>query len=266
MEKFDLLSKVDPYRILSGSDRRCILKTMLRREYQAGELLIAESGWIDHIGFLFAGRAEVLMAYHDNAQIPVYHLYPGEFFGDLACLTDRKSLVSVVCRETTIVYMQRYKDFMRSLETHPAMKSYFMKSAFHKLWRIFQIERNGYSKKNIHGFRNTGIPKSMKKAIEFIESNFDRPITVIQVAKASGLSKSVFSRRFKEHMGVPFKSYLNQMRIVKAKYFISHQGMNVTEACFAVGFNDIAHFSRTFRKLEGISPSHHKNRMETVLP
>lgn len=240
------------------------MKTILRREYQAGEPLISESGWIDHIGFLFAGRAEVFMGYHGASQVSVYNLYPGEFFGDLACLTDRKSLVTVVCRETTIVYMQRYKDFMRSLEAHPAMKSYFMKSAFHKLWRIFQIVRNGYSEKSINGFEGVGMPKQMKRAVEFIETNFDQPITVIQVAKASGLSKSVFSRRFKEHIGVPFKAYLNQMRIAKAKYFISHQGMNVTEACFAVGFNDIAHFSRTYRKLEGISPSYHKNRIESA--
>ena len=84
-------------------------------------------------------------------------------------------------------------------------------------------------------------------------------LTINEVAQAAGLSKSALSRRFKNALGVSFKTYLNQLRISKARQLISDEGYNVTEACYAVGYNDTAYFSRTFRRIEGKSPSRLKH-------
>lgn len=259
MEECDLFTAVGPFRLLNQLVRRDIVQSMKRRQCQAGEMLLSEFGWVDHVGYLAAGRAEVCIGSDSNRQTLVYSLYPGDFYGDLACLTDRISMVSVVCNEPSVVYLQRYEDFMYTLEKHPVLKSYFLKSACHKFRHFYKIQRNIYDSHLVNSFSETRIPKSVKRAVEFIEKNYDQQLTVTQVAQVAGLSKSVFSRRFKQFLGVSFKAYLNQVRISKAKHLISSEGMNVTEACYAVGFNDAAYFSRTFRRIEGISPSYHKN-------
>ncbi len=259
MKNSELLTTFDPYRSLSCEGRRYILESMQRFEYQAGDLMVPEYAWIDHVGFLASGRAEVCMGLRSGSPIVAYSLYPGEFYGDLACMTDRKSLVSVVCRETSIVYRQPYDIFLDSLESHSDLKSYFLKSAFHKLWHIFQIVRSGNGGGSINSLPDAQIPRPVKKSLQFIENHYYQPITVAQAAHVAGMSKSAFSRRFKQALGVSFKTYLNQLRISKAKHFIGAQGMNVTEACFAAGFNDTAYFSRIFRKIEGKSPSYLKN-------
>lgn len=255
MKTFEMLAMFDPYRSLSQEDRYLIFRSMQRYQYEPGDVLLAESQWVDSIGMLVSGKAEVCQGGGTENQIHLYTLYPGEFFGPLACLTDRKSLVSVICKESMVTYQQSYENFMSSMEVDISLKYYFSNAAFQNLWHIFRAMRNDGPKE----LPETRIPKPVKKSLQFIDANFDQPLTVGQVSLVAGMSKSAFSRRFKQHLGVSFKTYLNHLRVSKAKYFIASEGMNVTEACFASGFNDTAYFSRTFRRIEGKSPSQLKS-------
>ena len=99
---------------------------------------------------------------------------------------------------------------------------------------------------------------SIERALRFIEENLEKPITLEEVARESGMSKSHFARTFKFIAGVSFKKYFNQKRIEKAKIFLRSQEMNITEVCFSVGFNDLSYFDRVFRRLEGMPPSEYK--------
>lgn len=266
MNAFDLLSTVAPYRFLSSKDRISIAQTLQKREYQTQDQLLAESRWVDSVGFLAAGRAEVFMGWRTPNQKKIYDIYPGDFYGDLTCLTERKSFVTIVCREVSIVYLQTYEDFMRSLEANDQLKIHFLRSAVDKLWRFFQAVVTDNGDSEIGDLLGAPLPKPIKKTLQFVDSHFEEPLTVSQISTVAGMSKSAFSRRFKQSMGVPFKLYLNRLRVSKAKWLITQKGLNVTEACFAVGFNDVAYFSRTFRKIEGRSPSHHKNRPKFTNP
>ena len=255
----ELLTTVNPYGSLNSKDRQRISKTLQRREYQAGELLQVESARNDYVGFIFSGRAEAYLGFQTPSQRAIQSLRSGDFFGDLACLTDRKALVSIVCHESSIVCMQTCQDFMRSLQIFPNLKTFFLQSAFDKLWYIFQVAQDLNRIGITNDMPDAQLPVSIKKAVQFIDSHYDCPITLEQVSRIARMSRSTFSRRFKQSIGVPFKTYLNKLRIGKAKHLMSKKGMNVTEACFAVGFNDVAYFSRTFHKIEGISPSQYKN-------
>jgi AraC-like DNA-binding protein len=48
---------------------------------------------------------------------------------------------------------------------------------------------------------------------------------------------------------------LNRKRVAAAKEMLRSEDMNISEAGFAVGYNDLSYFSRVFRSIEGISPS-----------
>jgi len=260
MKNCDLPIDAESCRSLICDVPRDILQTMQRRRYSPGELITPVIGRVDHVGYLLSGQAEAYAVKQKGVKVSAYTLEAGEFFGGLACLTDHKISVTLVCRQQADAFLQPYHDFMRVIENRPALKCRFLQSAFEQLWRLFQVVGSKSLEHPPPRASEDRLPTAVQKAVHFIDSHFELTLTINEVAQAAGLSKSALSRRFKNALGVSFKTYLNQLRISKARQLISDEGYNVTEACYAVGYNDTAYFSRTFRRIEGKSPSRLKNR------
>ena len=85
--------------------------------------------------------------------------------------------------------------------------------------------------------------------------NYARNITLDEIASYAGMNRSAFCTFFRKQKGMTYFNFLNQMRIEEAARLLSKGGMTVTDGCYACGFNDIAYFSRTFRRMKGCSPS-----------
>lgn len=99
-----------------------------------------------------------------------------------------------------------------------------------------------------------------EKAKLYIENNFNRDVTVEEIANDVGLSLSFFSRKFKHDMGYSPIEYLNHLRIQKACQLLHFTNTRVKEIAFIVGFKDQFYFSRFFRKQIGISPSQFRKK------
>lgn len=80
-------------------------------------------------------------------------------------------------------------------------------------------------------------------------------IVVDAVAQAAGMSKDQFCQRFKTVTGLTFREYLARRRIARAKELLKNQGRTITDVFRDVGFKDMTHFGRIFKKLEGQLPS-----------
>lgn len=98
----------------------------------------------------------------------------------------------------------------------------------------------------------------IEKGRRYIEENLEKPLTLGEVSGEAGMSRFDFSRAFKAETGISFKEHLNRKRIEAAKNLMKDEGINVTEACFSVGFNNHSYFCRVFRKLEGVTPSSYR--------
>jgi YesN/AraC family two-component response regulator len=103
---------------------------------------------------------------------------------------------------------------------------------------------------------------NLQRALAFIEAHFDSDLTLDQVAREAGMSKFHFCRAFKEFQGQGFREYLAQFRIARAIELLRDRSRSVTEVCYDVGFNDLTHFARTFRRLTGHSPSMYRLSFE----
>jgi AraC-like DNA-binding protein/mannose-6-phosphate isomerase-like protein (cupin superfamily) len=101
---------------------------------------------------------------------------------------------------------------------------------------------------------------TIAKAMSFIEAHLANPITLEEVAAASGYSRTYFSRLFKEIVGINFKYYLERERIELASDLLEIEEMSITEIAYAVGFNSFSSFWRSFKKLKGVSPREWRNR------
>jgi two-component system response regulator YesN len=100
----------------------------------------------------------------------------------------------------------------------------------------------------------------IRPAINYIDANYDKPITLADIAKVSHLSVSRLAHIFKEQMGITIIDYLTSVRIERAKQLLLATGQSCTEICFQVGYNNQSYFSRTFKELVGMSPRQFRAR------
>ena len=107
---------------------------------------------------------------------------------------------------------------------------------------------------------NTRESKAIKQAKDFIQKNYSAKITLDMVSKEVGFSKTYFSKIFTEETGENFTTYLTNVRIEKAKELLTKTEMRIYEVCEHTGYSNIEHFSRTFKKLVGVSPIQYKNK------
>jgi AraC-like DNA-binding protein len=87
--------------------------------------------------------------------------------------------------------------------------------------------------------------------IAFAASHLENAISLEAAARNVGLSSGRARHLFVEQTGLPFRTYLLWLKIVRAVELFS-DGKSLTEAAHEAGFADSAHFSRTFRRMFGI--------------
>ncbi|MGE4588021.1 MAG: AraC family ligand binding domain-containing protein [Acidaminococcaceae bacterium] len=88
---------------------------------------------------------------------------------------------------------------------------------------------------------------------EFLEKNYKENITLNQLSSLTGLSKYHLLRSFTKQKGISPYSYLETIRIVKAKKLLE-QGISPLETALQTGFTDQSHFSNFFKKFIGLTP------------
>jgi AraC family transcriptional regulator, exoenzyme S synthesis regulatory protein ExsA len=96
-----------------------------------------------------------------------------------------------------------------------------------------------------------------------VDENIMNPMSLNQLAVKSGRSLSSFRRDFLAIYNMPPSQWIRQRRMEKAKELLLHTTMTVTDVCYTLGFESLAHFSRLFKSFFGHSPSEFK--MTTVI-
>ncbi len=91
-------------------------------------------------------------------------------------------------------------------------------------------------------------------AINYIDANYDKPLTLAEIARASHLSASRLAHIFKEQMGITLIDYVTSVRIEQAKELLLATDQSCTEICFQVGYNNQSYFTRTFKSVVGMTP------------
>jgi len=91
-----------------------------------------------------------------------------------------------------------------------------------------------------------------------IEAHCHAPVDIPRLAASIGMSASHFTRRFTEALGVSPGRYILRRRIEEAQLRLVQGDEKLETIGIALGFCDGFHFSRTFKKLTGISPSHYR--------
>lgn len=96
-------------------------------------------------------------------------------------------------------------------------------------------------------------------AIQYMEENYNRKITLSEVAEKTYISQWHLSKLLNKHMGLNFSEILNNIRVKEAKKLLMNSSMRIGDIAWDVGFTDIAHFSKVFKKLTGLSANEYRN-------
>ena len=92
-------------------------------------------------------------------------------------------------------------------------------------------------------------------ALTYVENHSHEKIYEKNVAELCGLKPSAFSRSFKKENGITFRDYLVRFRIKNACRLLKNPNASITDICFTAGFHDPSYFTRTFKRVIGMSPS-----------
>ena len=96
--------------------------------------------------------------------------------------------------------------------------------------------------------------KRMQEAARYISKQFQKEITLPQIAIRYGVSTSYFSKKFKIVTGFSFKEYLTAVRIREACNLLIQSNISITEVALKCGFSDSNYFGDAFKKVKGVSP------------
>ena len=113
-----------------------------------------------------------------------------------------------------------------------------------------QASRNG-----LHSLiTSNGKVHQVAKAIEHINQNLDKTCSVEELSTLVNMSQSGFQKKFKEVMHTSPVQYAKQVKLNRAKHFLS-EGLSVSQAFLKVGYNNAGQFSREYKRYFGVPPS-----------
>ena len=95
----------------------------------------------------------------------------------------------------------------------------------------------------------------VKTAVIYIKKHLSESLTLDQIANHAGVNKYYLSRLFTQVLGKTVFETVRMLRCNEAKHRIE-QGMSVTQAAHSCGFENLSHFTQTFKKYYGFPPSH----------
>jgi len=97
--------------------------------------------------------------------------------------------------------------------------------------------------------------ESLIKVAQLMEENIEKPLSLDEIAAATGLSRRQIERLFKRHLNCVPKRYYLQMRLRRARELLLQTSMPIIDITTACGFQSPPHFSRCYRAQFGCPPS-----------
>lgn len=100
----------------------------------------------------------------------------------------------------------------------------------------------------------------VKNALAYMQSHYSEKILLSDVADEIYVSQWHLSKLLNKETGQNFSELLAKIRIDKAKELLMDPSYRICDVAEAVGFQDMPHFSRVFKKIEGMSANEYRNR------
>ena len=150
---------------------------------------------------------------------------------------------------------QRLREFIRSRPKGAAMVAETLATtALHDM--LLALLRNAEGQ--LAGLGSGGDGNPIQKALDFIDVNLHRDVSLREIAQVANKSPFHFARIFKEALGVTPVAYVIEKRIDRSKALLRQSDLPISVIATRCGFNSQSHYCRTFRRLEHKTPREYR--------
>lgn len=146
-------------------------------------------------------------------------------------------------------------------EHNNTLNSYILKKTYLlNLIALIMMENPQFNKDYADKtYLNSDVIKLMEKARSYLIRNFNQDLSLNDIAKVAGFSKSYFSKLFKDLYHVSPVQFHSDLRIERAKNLLVYTNKNITEIAKELGFESVHTFSRAFKHYVSISPTQYRS-------
>ena len=96
--------------------------------------------------------------------------------------------------------------------------------------------------------------RRVETVIAYLNKNFEKEISLSDIAKLASMSDVAFSRFFKSRTGKTFVDTLNEIRLGNASRMLIDTTQSISEIAYQCGFNNLSNFNRMFKKKKHCTP------------
>jgi len=108
------------------------------------------------------------------------------------------------------------------------------------------------------------IERHLLRAKDLMDARYAEAIDVDELARAAGMSKAHFSRRFKAQYGESPHGYLLTRRLERASALLRNTDHSVADICMEVGLTSVGSFTTSFKRMFGLAPSAYRQQFPPV--
>lgn len=193
------------------------------------------------------GHAIVSLSLRLDAKI--FQNYTGEkrCWFDLSLNEDARKEIGFCCRKLYELYAKEDHDSSVLLEAN----SLVFHIAYLLNTRLCTSSMKGSSSR-LYSRKYEGRYHTI---LSYMEENYNKPITLDEIAGLVHLSREHLSREFSTYAGESFREHLTAIRLVKAQTDLLGSDLPLIDIAIAHGFSDLRAYNRAFRKYYGVSPA-----------
>lgn len=222
--------------------------------YEDGDLILIGAN-LPHYGFtdrLTNNKSETIVQMRED-------FLGKDFFSTPEFDSIQKLLVKA--RQGIVFSGETKKNIGKKIEELPKL------DPFHRVIELLNILKalsvsDEYEVLNAEGSWMEVEPKDQKRInaiYGFVKENFQRAISLDEIADLVSMTVPAFCRYFKKVSGKTFTKFVNEYRLVHASKLLSETNMNITDICYECGFNNFSHFNSQFKLFTGKSASTYRN-------
>ena len=145
----------------------------------------------------------------------------------------------------------------------PRLELLTTKSGFDSVLELMSVLHDLALSRNMRSLSNASFAndqlsynsRRIEKAFEFMQTHYDKDISLADVSKVVSMPEVSFSRFIKKRTGRTFIDSLNEIRLGHASRLLIDTTQTVAEVSFKCGFNNLSYFNRIFKKKNGCTPT-----------
>lgn len=185
------------------------------------------------------------------ASFYMFYIEPNEIRAIFNKLTSRKSAELPYFPQVKIKNVRLAQSYLKLFSLQEEISSNLTKESLRLNFFADLLINHAQNKSSASPYKAN--PKAVRLAIEYLQDNIARNISLDELAKVAGVNKFYLCRAFRREIGVSPHVYQIQMRIALAKQLLLKK-KPLVEVALAIGFYDQSHFNKYFKKFVGTSP------------